>query len=116
MEDDFVKTIIHRYSQRPSIPDVINDLTLFEFAAWFTVDYNQLTNEYQDDDELLPNPLWRTNYDQPPLLKVSRRLPHILLKFDRAMRQYENPKCVTFTCLHEDTAQSIYTILCLNIQ
>ncbi|CAF3924025.1 unnamed protein product [Rotaria sp. Silwood1] len=31
------------------------------------------------------------------------------------MCQYENPKCVTFTCLHDDTAQSIYTILCLNI-
>ncbi|CAF4440570.1 unnamed protein product, partial [Rotaria sp. Silwood2] len=32
-EDDFVTTIIHRYSQRPSVPEVINDLTLFEFAV-----------------------------------------------------------------------------------
>ncbi|CAF0877342.1 unnamed protein product [Adineta steineri] len=31
------------------------------------------------------------------------------------MRQHRNAKCVTFTCLHDDTAQSIYSLLCLNI-
>ncbi|CAF4302560.1 unnamed protein product [Rotaria sp. Silwood2] len=114
-EDDFVKTIIHRYSQRPLEPAVINDITLFEFAAWFTIDYSQSNEVSDENDELLPNPLWRTSYDEPPLLKTSRCLPRIQLTCGRAMRQYENPKSVTFTCLHDDTAQSMYAILCLNI-
>lgn len=114
-EDDFVKTIIHRYAKRPSTPEVINDLTLFEFAVWFTTDYNNLNSETNESEELISNPLWRTNYDEPPLLKASRRLPRIRLTSGEIMRQYENPKCVTFTCLHDDTAQSIYALLCLNI-
>ncbi|CAF4026002.1 unnamed protein product [Rotaria sordida] len=114
-EDDFVTTIIHRYSQRPSIPEVINDLTLFEFAVWFATDYTDSTSEDVENNTLIPNPLWRTNYDEPPLLKNSRRLPRIILTSGQKMRQHENPKCVTFTCLHDDTAQSMYTLLCLNI-
>lgn len=114
-EDDFVTTIIHRYSQRPSVPQVINDLTLFEFAVWFSVDYSSYTGENIEDNILITNPLWRTTYDQGPLLKVTRRLPRITLTSGHMMRQHESPKCVTFTCLHDDTAQSIYALLCLNI-
>ncbi|CAF3454536.1 unnamed protein product [Rotaria sp. Silwood1] len=114
-EDDFVTTIIHRYSQRPSVPEVINNLTLFEFAVWFATDYTDSTCEDINNNTLIPNPLWRTNYDQPPLLKTSRRLSRIILTSGQKMRQHENPKCVTFTCLHDHTAQSIYTLLCLNI-
>jgi hypothetical protein len=114
-EDNFVKTIVHRYLQRPSTPEVINDLTLFEFAVWFTIDYSQSNNESVENDELVPNSLWRTNYNESPLLKTSRRLPRITLLSGQTMRQHENPKCVTFTCLHDGTAQSIYTLLCLNI-
>ncbi|CAF4997261.1 unnamed protein product, partial [Rotaria sp. Silwood1] len=114
-EDDFVTTIIHRYSQRPSIPEVINNLTLFEFAVWFSTDYSDSTHEDDQNDSFTINPLWRSSYDEPPLLKMSRRLPRIKLASDQKMRQHENPKCVTFTCLHDDTAQCIYSILCLNI-
>ncbi|CAF4671623.1 unnamed protein product, partial [Rotaria sp. Silwood2] len=56
-EDDFVTTIIHRYSQRPSVPEVINDLTLFEFAVWFETDYTDSTCEDIDNNTLMPNPL-----------------------------------------------------------
>lgn len=114
-EDDFVKSIIDRYSQRPSSPEIINDLSLFEFAVWFTMEHNSSDYEYVENDELMPNPLWRTNYDEPPLLKMARRLPRIILSCGQTMRQHQNPKCVTFTCLHDDPVQSIYTMLCLNI-
>ena len=114
-EDDFVKSIVHRYSQRPLSPEVINDITLFEFATWFSVDYNSSDCESVENDELIVNPLWRTNYNEPPLLKVSRRLPRIILTSGETMRQHQNAKSVTFTCLHDDPGQSMYTLLCLNI-
>lgn len=114
-EDDFIVTIIQRYTQRPLMPEVINDLTLFEFAVWFTNDYIRITEEDMDNDTLMSNPLWRTNYDEPPLLKTSRRSPRIILTTGQRMRQHENAKAVTFTCRHDDTAQAIYSILCLNI-
>jgi hypothetical protein len=114
-EDDFVKTIIHRYSQRCTTPEVINDLTLFEFAVWFTTEYVDSSGENSENNELSTNPLWRTKYVEPPLLKTSKRLPRIKLTSGQTMRQHQNPKCVTFTCLHDDVAQSIYTLLCLNI-
>jgi len=114
-DDDFVQTIINRYSQRPLTPEIINDLTLFEFAVWFTLDYINGNDENIENDELVPNLLWRTNYDEAPLMKTSRRLPRITLISGKRMCQHENPKCFTFTCLHDDTAQSIYALLCLNI-
>ncbi|CAF4806823.1 unnamed protein product [Rotaria socialis] len=74
-EDDFFTTIIHRYSQRPLTPEVINDLTLFEFAVWFTIDTINFSQQHLENDTLSVNPLWRTKYDQAPLLKTSRILP-----------------------------------------
>ncbi|CAF3435365.1 unnamed protein product, partial [Rotaria socialis] len=114
-EDDFVNTIVQRYAERPSTPKTIDDLTLFEFAVWFTIDYTKSTVENDEMDSLTCNPLWRNTYDEAPLLKVTRKLPRIILTSGKKMRQQENPKCVTFTCFHDDTAQSIYTILCLNV-
>ena len=114
-EDDFVKTIIQRCSQRPAEPAAIGNMTLFEFATWFTSDYVDSQDESADYDELECNPLWRTNYNEPPLVKRSRRLPRIILTSGYKMRQHEHAKCVTFTCLHDNPAQSIYCILCLNI-
>ncbi|CAF1231792.1 unnamed protein product [Adineta ricciae] len=114
-EDDFVKTIIQRYSQRPSEPSAIGNMTLFEFATWFTSEYVDSQDESADYEELECNHLWRTNYNEPPLVKRSRRLPRIILTSGYKMRQHEHPKCVTFTCLHDNPVQSIYCILCLNI-
>ncbi|CAF4422142.1 unnamed protein product [Rotaria sp. Silwood2] len=71
------------------------------------------TCEDIDNNTLIPNPLWRTNYDQPPLLKTSRRLPGIILTSGQKMRQHENPKCATFTCLHDDTAYGTFLVFLL---
>ncbi|CAF1487611.1 unnamed protein product, partial [Adineta ricciae] len=114
-ENDFVKTIVDRYSERPSQPDIINDITLFEFATWFSIEYGALDNEDGDNQELKSNPLWQTDYNEGPLMRTSKRLPRIVLSSGHVMRQHQYPKCVTFTCLHDNTAQSIYSILCLNV-
>lgn len=73
--DDFVESLTHRYMKRPFTPSVINEITLFEFLTWFDIDRSsseklvQMTNE-----ELVENPFWRTDFNQPPLLKTGKDL------------------------------------------
>ncbi|CAF4002935.1 unnamed protein product, partial [Adineta steineri] len=89
-EHDFIQTIIHRYSNRPCTPEIINDLSLFEFAIWFSTDYTSSNYEESENNTLTFNPLWKTNYNEPPLLRTSTHFPRIILTSGQTMRQHRN--------------------------
>ena len=97
--DDFVETLTHRYTKRPSNPSVIDQMTLFEFLTWFDVDRSASV----DPMEILKEPLtenlcWRTDYNQPPLVKTSSLLPRIILSCGTVLIQHKEPTCISFTC------------------
>jgi hypothetical protein len=114
--DDFVESLTHRYVKRPFTPSVIDQMTLFEFLTWFDFDGSSSTELTEILEEpLVENPLWRTAFDQPPLLKTSTLLPRIALSCGSILIQHKEPSCISFTCRHDDSMLAIYSILSIGI-
>jgi hypothetical protein len=114
--DDLVESLTHRYTKRPCIPSVIDQMTLFEFLTWFDYDRSSSSALLQNLEEpLIANPLWRTHFDQPPLLKTSALLPRIVLSCGSILIQHKEPACVSFTCRQDDSMLAIYSILSIGV-
>ena len=114
--NDFIESLTHKYVKRPSSPSVIDQMTLFEFLTWF--DYDRSSSpKLQDalEEPLVENPLWRTNFEQPPLLKTSNLLPRIVLSCGTVLIQHKEPTCISFTCRYDDSMLAMYSILCIGI-
>ncbi|CAF4040233.1 unnamed protein product [Rotaria sordida] len=114
--DDFVESLTHRYVKRPFTPSVIDHMTLFEFLTWF--DYDRSSSmELQEilQEPLVENPLWRTDFNQPPLLKTSTFLPRIVLSSGSTLIQHREPACISFTCRYDDSMLAMYSILSIGI-
>ena len=91
-------------------------MTLFEFLTWFDFDRSSSVELQQLIEEpLIENPLWRTNFYEPPLLKTSTCLPRIVLLCGSVLIQHREPACVSFTCRSDDSMLAIYSILCIGI-
>jgi hypothetical protein len=114
--DDFVESLTHRYVKRPYTPSVIDQMTLFEYLTWFDYDRsssNQLEQLLKEPP--VENPLWRTRFDEPPLLKVSNLLPRILLSCGTILIQHKEPACISFTCPYDDSMLAMYSILSIGV-
>ncbi|CAF1310613.1 unnamed protein product [Rotaria sordida] len=114
--DDFVESLTHRYVKRPFTPAVIDHITLFEFLTWF--DYDRSSSmELQEilHEPLIENPLWRTEFNQPPLLKTSTFLPRIILSCGSVLIQHKEPACISFTCRYDDSMLAMYSMLSIGI-
>ncbi|CAF3091232.1 unnamed protein product [Rotaria sp. Silwood2] len=114
--DDFVESLTHRYMKRPFTPSVINHMTLFEFLTWF--DYNRSSSiQLQETlkEPLVENPLWRTDFNQPTLLKTSNYLPRIVLSCGSVLIQHKEPACISFTCRYDDSMLAMYSMLSIGI-
>lgn len=115
-QDDFVETLTHRYTKRPANPSVIDQMTLFEFLTWFDFDRSSSTDRMEILGEpLTQNPLWRTDYNQPPLLKTSALLPRIILSCGTVLIQHKEPTCISFTCRYDDSVLAMYSIMSIGI-
>ncbi|CAF1168506.1 unnamed protein product [Rotaria sp. Silwood1] len=114
--DDFVESLTHRYVKRPFTPSVINHMTLFEFLTWFDFDRSS-SMQLQDTlkEPLVENPLWRTDFNQPPLLKTSNYLPRIVLSCSSVLIQHKEPACISFTCRYDDSMLAMYSMLSIGI-
>ncbi|CAF5188962.1 unnamed protein product, partial [Rotaria magnacalcarata] len=107
--DDFVESLTHRYVKRPCTPSVIDQISLFEFLTWFDFDRSSsIELEHILQESLVENPLWRTTFDQPPLLKTSNHLPRIILSCGTKLIQHKEPACISFTCRYDDSMLAIY--------
>jgi len=114
--DDFIESLTHKYVKRPSIPSVIDQMTLFEFLTWFDYDRSSSPNLQQTLDELLvENPLWRSDFQQPPLLKTYTLLPRIVLSCGTILIQHKEPTCISFACRYDDSMLAMYSILSIGI-
>ncbi|CAF1648403.1 unnamed protein product [Rotaria magnacalcarata] len=114
--DDFVESLTHRYAKRPLIPSVIDQMTLFEFLTWLDFDRCSSVELQQVIEEpLLENPLWRTDFYEPPLLKTSTFLPRIVLLCGSVLIQHKEPACISFTCRSDNSILAMYSILCIGI-
>jgi hypothetical protein len=114
--DDFVETLTHRYTKRPSNPSIIDQMTLFEFLTWFDFDRSSSTNRMEILEEpLSENPLWRTDFYQPPLLKTSALLPRIILSCGTVLIQHKEPTCISFTCRYDNSMLAMYSIMSIGI-
>lgn len=115
--DDFVESLTHRYVRRPVTPSVIDQMTLFEFLTWFDLDRSSSAEKVEILEEpLVENPLWRTDFQQPPLVKRSGPLlPRIVLSCGTVLIQHKEPACVSFTCRYDDSMLAIYSILSIGI-
>ena len=114
--NDFVETLTDRYMRRPNTPSIIDNMTLFEFLTWF--DYDRSSSEKIEqilEEPLVENPLWRTNFEQPPLLKTLALLPRIVLSCGTTLIQHKEPACISFTCRYDDSMLAIYSILSVGI-
>ncbi|CAF2041804.1 unnamed protein product [Rotaria magnacalcarata] len=114
--DDFVESLTHRYVKRPNTPSVIDQMTLFEFLTWFDFDRSP-SMELQKIlyEPVVVNPLWHTDFDQPPLLKNSAFLPRIILSCGSVLIQHKEPACISFNCRSDDSMLAIYSILSIGI-
>ncbi|CAF1110690.1 unnamed protein product, partial [Rotaria magnacalcarata] len=114
--DDFVESLTHRYVKRPCTPSVIDQISLFEFLTWFDFDRSSsIELEHILQESLVENPLWRTTFDQPPLLKTSNHLPRIILSCGTKLIQHKEPACISFTCRYDDSMLAIYSILSIGV-
>ncbi|CAM2727444.1 unnamed protein product [Rotaria socialis] len=114
--DDFVESLTHRYVKRPCTPSVIDQISLFEFLTWFDFDRSSsIKLEHILQESLVENPLWRTTFDQPPLLKTSNHLPRIILSCGTKLIQHKEPACISFTCRYDDSMLAIYSILSIGV-
>ncbi|CAF4168613.1 unnamed protein product, partial [Adineta steineri] len=114
--DDLVESLTHRYIKRPSTPSVIDQITLFEFLTWFDFDRSSSMNIAEILEEpYVENPLWRTDFNQPPLLKTSALLPRIVLSCGTILIQHKEPSSISFTCRYDDSMLAIYSILSIGI-
>jgi hypothetical protein len=114
--DDFIESLTQKYVKRPSIPSVIDQMTLFEFLTWFDYDRSSSPKLQQTLDELLvKNPLWRSDFQQPPLLKTSTLLPRIVLSCGTILIQHKEPTCISFTSRYDDSMLAMYSILSIGI-
>ncbi|CAF3206684.1 unnamed protein product [Rotaria sp. Silwood2] len=114
--DDFVESLTHRYVKRPFTPSVINHMTLFEFLTWFDYDRSSSIQLQETLKEpLVENPLWRTDFNQPPLLKTSNYLPRIVLSCGSVLIQHKEPACISFTCRYDDSMLAMYSMLSIGI-
>ncbi|CAF1196955.1 unnamed protein product [Adineta ricciae] len=114
--DDFIESLTHKYVKRPSTPAVIDQMTLFEFLTWF--DYDRSSSaKLQDalEEPLVQNPLWRTNFEQPALLKTSALLPRIVLSCGTVLIQHKEPTCISFICRYDNSMLAMYSMLCIGI-
>ena len=114
--DDLVESLTHRYMRRPSSPTLLDQMTLFEFLTWFDYDRSSSVKETQiSTTPLLENPLWRTDFNQPPLLKTSALLPRIILSCGTVLIQHKELTCLSFTCRYNDSMLAIYSILSIGV-
>ncbi|CAF1425719.1 unnamed protein product [Adineta steineri] len=114
--DDFVQSLTDRYIKRPSTPSVIDQITLFEFLTWFDYDRSSSINLPEILEEpLVENPHWRTDFNQPPLLKTSTLLPRIVLSCGTILIQHKEPSRISFMCRYDDSMLAIYSILSIGI-
>ena len=90
-------------------------MTLFEYLTWFDFDRSSMDLIRITDEPLVQNPLWRTQFDQPPLLKTSTLLPRIILSCGSVLVQHKEPSCVSFTCRYDDSMLAIYSILSIGV-
>jgi hypothetical protein len=114
--DDFIESLTHKYIKRPSNPSAIDQMTLFEFLTWF--DYDRCSPAKLEqilDEPLVENLLWRSDFQQPPLLKTSAVLPRIVLSSGTILIQHKEPTCVSFTCRYDDSMLAMYSILSIGI-
>lgn len=115
-QNDFVETLMHRYPKRPLNPYVIDQMTLFEFLTWFDIDRSISTDRVETSEQsLTENPLWRTNYNEAPLLKTSALLPRIILSCGTVLIQHREPTCISFTCRYDDSMLAMYAIMSIGI-
>lgn len=114
--DDLVESLLHRYIKRPSFPSVLDKLTLFEFITWFDYDRSSSLEIHEIlQNQLIENPLWRTDFKQPPLLKTSTHLPRIILACNTTLIQHKEPTCISLTCDYNNPMLAIYSMLCIGI-
>ncbi|CAF1338826.1 unnamed protein product [Rotaria sordida] len=91
-------------------------MTLFEFLTWFDFDRSTSTELAQILEEpLVENPLWRSDFAQPPLLKTSALLPRIVLSCNTILIQHKEPACISFTCRYDDSMLAIYSMLSIGV-
>ena len=91
-------------------------MTLFEFLTWFDFDRSSSTERLEISEEsLTENPLWRSDYNQPPLLKTSALLPRIILSCGTVLIQHKEPTCISFTCRYDDSMLAIYSTMSIGI-
>ncbi|CAF4849785.1 unnamed protein product [Rotaria socialis] len=114
--DDLVETLTHKYIKRPSIPSVIDNMTLFEFLTWFDYDGSSLNKEKILNEPVVENPLWRHDFEQPPLLQTTNLLPRIILSSGSILIQHKKPACISFHCHTDDPIRAIYSMLSIGIQ
>ncbi|CAF4464364.1 unnamed protein product, partial [Adineta steineri] len=67
------------------------------------------------EEPYVENPLWRTDFNQPPLLKTSALLPRIVLLCGTILIQHKEPSSISFTCRYDDSMLAIYSILSIRI-
>ena len=113
--DDFVESLTHRYTKRPSTPAIIDQMTLFEFLTWFDFDRSATELIQILEEPLVENPQWRTSFDQPPLLKTISLLPRIILACGTVLIQHREPTCISFICRHDNSTLAIYSMLSIGI-
>ncbi|CAF4235357.1 unnamed protein product, partial [Adineta steineri] len=114
--DDLVESLTHRYIKRSSTPSVIDEMTLFELLTWFDFDRSSSMNiEEILEEPYVENPLWRTDFNQPPLLKTSALLPRKILSCGTVLIQHKEPSCISFTCRYDDSMLAIHSILSIGI-
>jgi hypothetical protein len=114
--DDVAESLTHRYMRRPSTPTVVDQMTLFELLTWFDYDSSSSVKETQMSARpLIENPLWRTDFNQPTLLKTSALLRRIILSYGTVLIQHKEPTCVSFTCQYNDSMLAMYSILSIGV-
>jgi len=102
--DDFIESLTYKNVKRPCTPSGIDQMTLFEFLTWFDYDRSSSTKLHDSLQEpFVQNPLWRTNFEQPPLLKTSALLPRIVLLCGTILIQHKEPTCISFTCRYDNS-------------
>ncbi|CAF1594644.1 unnamed protein product, partial [Adineta steineri] len=95
---------------------VIDQMTLFEFLTWLDFDRSSSMNAAEMLEEpYVENSLWRTDFNQPPLLKTSALLPRIVLSCGTILIQRKEPSSISFTCRYDDSMLAIYSILSIGI-
>ncbi|CAF3460120.1 unnamed protein product, partial [Rotaria socialis] len=68
------------------------------------------------NEPVVENPLWRHDFEQPPLLQTANLLPRIILSSGSILIQHKKPACISFHCHTDDPIRAIYSMLSIGIQ